>query len=323
MYDVARIGVHHGNSGLNLAGWSMLQQAAFGMTRLFVLAVLFLALVAVSVPGSASISEAMAQQGPEPYTIGASLFVNPMKGCPILVTTVWSNSPAERAGIRAGDRLLEVDGKNVSGMSSPELAKLLRSNQPGQVALELWRTGKEYKVLVEREKLSAILARAGKKRAGAYVVPLETSDAEVKRMEAEEERQIAHRVFPLHYPLNTDLYYGGFEIFIFADPPQVAVGGLEQGPASRAGIHQGDVIVSVNGIDPKGKSPEELETLFSSHQPKDITLVVDRITAIKTIKFHLEKTSEVLKENHNRLVNGKVIPDGGAVEDFRCGDSVR
>jgi len=66
-----------------------------------------------------------------------------------------------------------------------------------------------------------------------------------------------------------------------------------------------------------------LEALFSSYQPKDITLVVDRITATKTIKLRLEKASEVLEENHNRLVDGKVIPGGGAVEDFRCGDSVR
>jgi C-terminal processing protease CtpA/Prc len=301
----------------------MLHEAAFGMTRLFVLAVLFLAFVAASAPGSATISEAMVQQGPDPYTIGASLFVNPMKGCPIIVTSVWSNSPAERAGIRAGDRLLEVDGKNVSGMSPPELAKLLRSDQSRQVALELYRRGKKYKVLVKRDKLSAILARAGKKRVGAYVVPLDASDAEVKRMEEEEGRQIAHRVFPLHYPLNTDLYYCGFEIFVFADPPQIAVGGLEQGPASRAGIHQGDVILSVNGVDPKGKSPEELEALFSSHEPKDVTLVVDRITTTKSIKFRLEKTSDVLKENHNRLVDGKVIPEGAAVEDMRCGDSVK
>ena len=184
----------------------MLEEAAFGMRRLFVLAVLFLTLVAVSVSGSASISEAMSQQVPEPYSIGASIFVNPMKGCPILITTVSSNSPAERAGIRAGDRLLEVAGKNVSEMSLPELSKLLRSDQPGQVALGLSRRGKEYHALVEREKLSVILARAGMKRVGIHVVPLDTTEAEVKRLEADEERQIAHRVFPLHYPLDTDLY---------------------------------------------------------------------------------------------------------------------
>ena len=132
-----------------------------------------------------------------------------------------------------------------------------------------------------------------------------------------EQRPIVGRAFPLHYPLNTDLYYGGFELFILAHPPQVAVGGLEEGPASRAGIHQVDVILSVNGVDPTGKTPEELEALFSSPQPKSLSLVVDRVTTTKTIEFELEKTSDVLKENHRRLVNGTLIPDV-ADEDIHC-----
>jgi S1-C subfamily serine protease len=269
---------------------------------------------------AAGFPSAFAQNAPDPYAIGADIIVGSKKTCPIFIGGVVAKSPAEQAGIRSGDRLLAVDGKDVRGMQPPQVRKLIRSDHPGEVRVKLWREGKVYEVVVQREKFSSILAGEGKKQVGGLIVPLDTSEAEVKRMMETEndERPIVGRAFPLHYPLNADLYYGGFEIFVFAHPPQVAVGGLEQGPASRAGIHQGDVILSVNGIDPTGKSPEELEALFSSTRPRSDKLVVDRVAATKTLEFQLEKVPDVLKENHLRLVHGTLIPDGLADEDVPC-----
>ncbi len=290
-----------------------------GVSRHFLLlALTSLAFVIGFVSVSPKFSTALAQQGPDPYGVGVSVIVGSTKACPIFIGDVRAKSPAELAGLSSGDRLLEVDSKKVQGMPLPEVAKLLRSDQPGPVTLKLWHKGKVYEALVQREKYSSILAGAGLKSAGGFLVPLDTTEVEVKRMTENEQQPISHRVFPLHYPLNTDLYYGGFEIFIFAHPPQVAVGGLEQGPASRSGIHQSDVILSVNGVDPTGKSPEELEALFSSDQPKSFRLVVDRVTTTKTLEFQLEKVSDVLKENHHRLVSGTLLPDGTADEDVHC-----
>ncbi len=269
---------------------------------------------------AAGFSTVSVQNAPDTYTIGASIIIGSKKSCPIFIGGVAAKSPAESASIRPGDRILAVDGKDVKGMQVPQVAKLIRSDRPGNVALKLWREGKEFEAVVPRQKFSAILAGEGKKRAGPFLVPLDTTELEVKRMmETEnEQRPIVGRAFPLHYPLNADLYYCGFEIFIYAHPPQVAVGGLEQGAASRAGIHPGDVILSVNGVGPAGKSPEELEALFSSTRPKSVRLVVDRVAVTKTLEFQLEKASDVLKENHRRLVNGTLVPDGLADEDVPC-----
>ncbi|HTG26676.1 MAG TPA: hypothetical protein VK818_00505 [Methylomirabilota bacterium] len=49
-----------------------------------------------------------------------------------------------------------------------------------------------------------------------------------------------------------------------------------------------------------------------------LKLVVDRIGVTKTLEFQLEKASDVLKENHRRLIKGEVIPDGLAEEDMPC-----
>jgi len=263
---------------------------------------------------------ASAQNNSDPYMIGASIIRGSRRTCPMFIGAVTPKSPAESVGLTPGDRLLAIDGKDLNGMDLHQVATLIRSDRPLNVTLKLWRSGKEFEVAVPREKASAILAGEGMKQAGPIVVPVDTTEMEITRMMEIENgsRPIVGRVFPLHYPLNPNLYYGGFEIFVFAQPSQVVVGGLERGPALRAGIHQGDVILSINGIDPRGKEPAELEGLFSSNQPRNLKLLVDRVSATKTINFQLEKVSDVLKENHKRLFDGELVPEGLADEDLSC-----
>jgi C-terminal processing protease CtpA/Prc len=289
---------------------------AKGIKKLCLISILTAVATAMSL--ASGLFGAFAQSSPDSYTTGVSIIAGSKKSCPIFIGGVAAKSPAEQAGISPGDRLLAVGGKDVKGMQLADVAKLIRSEQPGAVTLKLWRKGKEYEAVLQRQKFSSLFAEEGKKLTGDFLVPLDTTDEEVKRMMKNEERPVAGRAFPLHYPLNTDLYYGGFEIFIFANPAQISVGGLEQGAASRAGIHQSDVILSVNGVDPTGKNPQELEALFSSAQGKLLKLVVDRVGVTKTLEFQLEKASDVLKENHRRLVKGELIPDGLAEEDIPC-----
>jgi predicted metalloprotease with PDZ domain len=53
-------------------------------------------------------------------------------------------------------------------------------------------------------------------------------------------------------------------VLILKNPAQVVVLGIEDGPASRAGVHWGDTILSVNEIDPRNKSVAELEPVFET-----------------------------------------------------------
>lgn len=256
----------------------------------------------------------IAQQPTDSYMTGITLFSG--KGCPVFIGRVSSGSPAERAGIRPGDRLVAVGGVHVS--EGGEAGRLLRSNAPTPVALMLSRDGKEIEVVSEFEKRSSILAKSGMKALSGAIVPVDTTQAEVDRMLAFDGQRYLARVFPTHYPAHPELFYAGFEIFVLRDPPQVTVGGIEDGPASKAGLHWGDVLVSVNDTPVAGKTPSELEQLFSATQPATVRLQIERLGLSRTFEIHLEKAGEVARRNGKRFVDGQIVPIWATHTDLHC-----
>ena len=61
-----------------------------------------------------------------------------------LVASVAENSPSDKAGILAGDIILEFDGKNINEMK--ELPKIVAQTEVGKtVNVKIWRNKKEIK----------------------------------------------------------------------------------------------------------------------------------------------------------------------------------
>ena len=80
------------------------------------------------------------------------------------------------------------------------------------------------------------------------------------------------------------------------------------------------MITLVNGVDPRGKSIPELQPLFSSQRPEQMTLQIDRAGKTKTLSFSLAEASDVLHRNHRELHKGKIIPAGMPPEYPNCED---
>lgn len=59
----------------------------------------------------------------------------------ITVIAPIKGTPGERAGILAGDRILEVDGKDLTGLSTMEAVKLIRGPEGTKVTLKIQRAG--------------------------------------------------------------------------------------------------------------------------------------------------------------------------------------
>ena len=59
----------------------------------------------------------------------------------VQLSDVVPGSPAQRAGLRAGDVLLSLDGKEIAGLR--EFSDLLKELEPGQVVEALIQRGEE------------------------------------------------------------------------------------------------------------------------------------------------------------------------------------
>ncbi|MCR5498311.1 MAG: S41 family peptidase [Paludibacteraceae bacterium] len=73
----------------------------------------------------------------------------------ILITDVYEGMPAQRAGIRTGDLIVEIDGKSTVGLSVTNASEQLRGESKTQVAVTIKHAnGEKTKTVITREKIA-------------------------------------------------------------------------------------------------------------------------------------------------------------------------
>ncbi len=71
-----------------------------------------------------------------------------------VVTEPYKGFPANRAGIRVGDEIISVAGKNVQGKSTSEISALLKGQPKSEVEVKVRRQSKDISFKIKREKIS-------------------------------------------------------------------------------------------------------------------------------------------------------------------------
>jgi serine protease Do len=136
-----------------------------------------------------------------------------------LVSSVESGAPADKAGIKPGDVILEVNGKPVD--QSAQLSNAIAAIKPGSEAkLTVWRGGKERTITARVDELEDPQRTAGTAR---------------PQRESVEDSKLGLVVRPLTPDEKSSVETEG----------NLVVQDV-QGPAARAGLQRGDIILAVN-----------------------------------------------------------------------------
>ena len=159
-----------------------------------------------------------------------------------LVSSIEKGSPGAKAGLEPGDVILKFEGKEIS--RSSDLPPLVAAVKPGsRVTLDVWRSGQEKQLTATigtlQDKTAATTSdkeSLGKGRLGVAVRPLTPDEKRSGDLEGVVVQDVA-------------------------------------GPAERAGVQPGDVIVAVNNT--PVKSVAELTSLIAK-SGKAVALLVQR-----------------------------------------------
>ncbi len=162
-----------------------------------------------------------------------------------LVANVEEGSPAAKSGLRPGDVILSFKGQPI--VASGDLPALVDQSSPGdRIAMEVWRGGK-------REQLSVVLGDA-KDRAARQAKNDDAPSASqgklglaLRPLQAEERRQLGIREGLLIEEVS--------------------------GPAARAQVRPGDVLLAVNGT--PVQSVDQVRNLLQNAE-KSVALLVQR-----------------------------------------------
>jgi len=77
------------------------------------------------------------------------------QGKNIIVAEPYENSPADKAGLQAGDIILKVDGKDINGKTTQELSDFLKGEAGSELEMETQRFKEEQSqaIHIKREKI--------------------------------------------------------------------------------------------------------------------------------------------------------------------------
>lgn len=72
----------------------------------------------------------------------------------VVISEPYEGFPAQKAGLQAGDKILEVDGKSVQGKETDDVSKVLKGQAGTSVTMKIERPGKEpFDVKLDREEI--------------------------------------------------------------------------------------------------------------------------------------------------------------------------
>lgn len=188
----------------------------------------------------------------------------------VRITGVKEGSPAEKAGLREGDKIVEVDNKPID--DDDDIRRIIRNLEPGDtVQVEVMRDGKKKTVSATLGEAKGVWHEGGFSGWGQAMDPGQWQMFGVSRT-----------YLGVHVQGMTE------ELRTYFKAPRgrgVLISRVEEDtPAGKAGLRAGDVIIAVDG---KGIAAQgDIGSALSDRDPGDTV-------AVKIVRDGVEKTIDV------------------------------
>jgi len=95
------------------------------------------------------------KQDSQGFFFGIGIFID-LKDKHLIVVQPISGTPAVRAGLRAGDRITEIDGASTDGMALQEAVSRIRGPKGSSVHLVILRGGRSVAVTIVRDRIEIV-----------------------------------------------------------------------------------------------------------------------------------------------------------------------
>lgn len=137
------------------------------------------------------------EQVTNPSFSGIGVTVRPERSGPLAIESVIQGTPAARAGLRRGDRIVAVNGRSLAGRPSTESIALIKGEPGTKVALTVARDGRRSTQRIERARVTSpvVAGRLVQRDGGRWGVVVFTSFTEgsADQVHAEVERLLLRR----------------------------------------------------------------------------------------------------------------------------------
>ncbi|MDO5544531.1 MAG: S41 family peptidase [Eubacteriales bacterium] len=125
---------------------------------------------------SASDYDAHREQEENAY-VGVGITIQPQEDdSGFLVVMVTEGGPAEEAGIELNDLLIGVEGQDVRGMTTEEVAALVKGQEGTKVSMTIMRKGEHMTLTVERRRIEQAVAEGELLEDGIGLVKINNFD---------------------------------------------------------------------------------------------------------------------------------------------------
>jgi len=92
------------------------------------------------------------------FFFGIGIYID-LKDSHLIVVQPIADTPAARAGLRAGDRIVRIDGTSTQGMALQEAVSRIRGPEGSTVRLAIARADREFEVSIVRAKINFVAAQ--------------------------------------------------------------------------------------------------------------------------------------------------------------------